>query len=372
MKRIVPYIPLSCSLTWLEQDSSLLHPINIHTSFSPSWFANRMELDYGQAWHTDPEVRRESFVSMAGVLAKEFFRLRKGFDPMDIRGSISQVYTCSLMASLFGQEILFRKNDWPDNRGRALSDEEVEELVMPDFASHPVFRDIIRQIGVNRKRWGRDEGVLNYQGVLNTAFRLRGENVFLDMIDAPKRAHRLLSTVCDTTMAVVDAVYAEQKKGGVSRNYFVTSNCVVNMISGEQYEHFVLPYDNLLSEHYELFGIHNCGWSVDEYVDAYRKIPNMGYLDFGIESDFKRIKKTFGEGTTLCPIFNPSDFSNRSDGEIVGILESIHRDIGDCQIILGGLDDTVHVQTVVDFFEHVANIWNVPKETLPPDIPDSF
>ncbi len=372
MKRIVPYIPLSCSLTWLEKDFSSFPPVKIHTSFSPSWFARRMDLDYGQVWHTDPESRRESFVSMARVLAREFPGLRRGFDPGDIRGSISQIYGCSLMAALFGQEILFRKNDWPDNRGRALLDEEVEELVMPDFALHPVFRDIIRQIGVNRKRWGRDEGVLNYQGVLNTAFRLRGQNIFLDMIDSPERAHRLLSTVCETTMSVVDAVYAEQKKGGVSRNHFVTSNCVVNMISGNQYERFVLPYDNLLSEHYELFGIHNCGWSVDEYVDVYGTIPNMCYLDFGIESDFKRIRKTFDERTTLCPIFNPSDLSNRSDGEIVGILESIHRDLGDCQIILGGLDDTVPAQTIVGFFEHVANIWDVPMENLPPDIPDSF
>jgi hypothetical protein len=372
MKRIVPYIPLSCSLTWLERDSSLIPPVNIHTSFSPSWFAKRMDLDYGESWHTDPAVRRESFISMAGVLSEEFPELRKGFERKDIRGSISQAYTCSLMASLFGQEIIFRKSDWPDNRGKHLTDEEAESLSVPDFPSHPVFKDIVRQIALIRKKWGRGEGVLNYQGVLNTAFRLRGQDVFLDMIDAPARAQRLLGTVCDTTMAVVDAVYAEQRKSGVSRNHFVTSNCVVNMISSEQYKRFVLPYDSLLSRHYDFFGIHNCGWPVDEYIDAYGTIANMGYLDFGIESDFKRIRKTFGSAVTFCPIFNPSDLANRSDGEIVGILESIHRDLGECQIILGGLDDTVSVRIVADFFEHVAKIWNVPVATLPPDIPDSF
>lgn len=38
----------------------------------------------------------------------------------------------------------------------------------------------------------------------------------------------------------------------------------------------------------EAFGglaLHNCAWTVDPYLEAYQKIPRMGYLDMGITED---------------------------------------------------------------------------------------
>ena len=51
--------------------------------------------------------------------------------------------------------------------------------------------------------------------MLNTAFRLRGEQIFTDMVAAPERAHHVLDVVCRTTMRFADAVYARQARSGV-------------------------------------------------------------------------------------------------------------------------------------------------------------
>ena len=67
--------------------------------------------------------------------------------------------------------------------------------MLPDIESHPLFIDIMRQADIIEREWGPVEGELNYQGVLNTAFRLRGESIFTDMVAAPDRARRVLEVV---------------------------------------------------------------------------------------------------------------------------------------------------------------------------------
>jgi hypothetical protein len=59
----------------------------------------------------------------------------------------------------------------------------------------------------------------------------------------------------------------------------------INTVSPGHYEEFVLPLDRELGGRYPQFGIHNCNWEADLYLDALRKIPRIGYLDTGIESD---------------------------------------------------------------------------------------
>ena len=93
------------------------------------------------------------------------------------------------MAALFGQEIVYSTNGWPENRRVLLGDTEAEALTVPEFESSRFFSDLMNQMGTIQSEWGEVEGELNYQGVLNTAFRLRGEEIFVDMMSAPKRDH---------------------------------------------------------------------------------------------------------------------------------------------------------------------------------------
>jgi hypothetical protein len=361
---IYPYIPFASSLVWNrgQDDAS---PVKVHVSFSPDWFRARMGLDLGLRWHTDPAYRRESFRDMARALNVEFPSLRLGGDPEAIRGGISQIHTCAPVAALFGQEVVYASDAWPENRRRILSDSEAEELRPPDFESGPLFADLMRQMDLLEARWGRIDGELNYQGVLNTAFRLRGEQIFMDMVCAPQRARRVLGAVCETTMRFADAVYARQARSGVTRDFFVTSNCVVNMISENHYREFVMPYDQLLSAHYANFGIHNCGWTVDAYARAYAEIRPLGYLDFGVRSDLPALKRLF-PAAVLTVILNPEDVVGRTPQEVRSTLERLRAALGRCRIIIGSLDGRTPSGVVSDFFLAAAEVWGVPLEALVP------
>jgi hypothetical protein len=371
---IYPYIPFASSLVWNRGGSEAEAPgakaggevaTKVHVSFSPDWFCRRMDLDYGERWHRDPVHRRESFVSMARALNEEFPDLRLGGEPESIRGGLSQVNTCALMAAVFDQEILFARDQWPENRKRLLDDAAADSLEVPRITAHPVFEDLMRQIELIEREWGAVDGELNYQGVLNTAFRLRGEQIFLDMVAEPQRAHRVLEVVFRTMVALADAVYSRQAQAGVQKDYFVTSNCVVNMISEAHYREFVMPYDRLLAEHYRCFGIHNCGWSVDAYAEAYAEIGELGYLDFGLRSNLGLLKELF-PGTVLTVILNPDDVLGRNPREIEKDLRRLQGTLGSCRIILGSLDGATDSEEVRRFFLTTATVWGLPVEELVP------
>jgi hypothetical protein len=372
---LFPYVPFASSLVWNrggieagaggDPAEAGEQATKVHLSFSPDWFCRRMDLDYGERWHRDPPYRRESFVGMARALNAEFPDLRLGGDPDSIRGGLSQVNTCALTAALFGQEILFARDQWPENRKRLLDDDAADSLEPPRVTDHPVFEDLMRQIDLIAGQWGAVDGELNYQGVLNTAFRLRGEQIFLDMAAEPQRAHRVLGVVCRTMIDLADALYARQAQTGVQKDYFVTSNCVVNMISGAHYRQFIMPYDRQLAEHFRSFGIHNCGWSVDAYAEAYAELGDLGYLDFGLDSDLRRLRELFPR-TILAVILNPNEVLGRSPQEIEMDLRRIRESLGACRIIVGSLDGTTDSAEVKRFFHCAATVWEQPVEELVP------
>jgi hypothetical protein len=365
-EQIMPLVPFSSALVWRREKGSPA-PLRIHMSFTPNWFADRMELDYGERWHTDPFYRRQSFVAMAQALNREFPSLKLGGDPEALRGDLNQIYTCCLMGAVFGQEIVYYKNTWPDNRGKPVEDDRAaEELQAPAFRNLEVFESLMRQMDSIEREWGVIEGDLNYQGILNIAFRIRGDKIFSDMYEAPDRAHHVLAVVGRTLQEVVDVVYERQRKSGARRDYFVTSNCVVNMISGDSYRQFLYPYDRLLSDHYPIFGVHNCGWNVNAYTQPYSEIRSLDYLDFGITSDLARIKQLC-PGALLNLILNPEDVLHLDAPGLRAMLARVHDILGSCRITLGSMDTGTPPRLIEDFFRIAAEVWGTTVEALVPE-----
>ena len=366
MRVLVPHIPFSCSLGF-QPGPVESPPCQIHAGFTPAWFRQYMALDYRESWHADPDLRRESFGEMARVLNAQFPELRLGGNPEAAVGSISQIQTAAFMGSLFGLAIEYHADAWPDQRCRFLTDQEVDALEGPDFRRAPVFENLIRQMDRIAEKWGAITGALNYQGVLNTAFRLRGQDLFVDMALAPARAHQLLAVVCETMLGVIDAVYSRQTRSGVVRDFFVTANCVVNMISPEHYREFVMPYDRKLAAHFPLFGIHNCAWRVDPYAAAYAELRELSYLDFGFNSDFALLKRLFPR-TTLSAMYSPVALAHDSEATVRAELQRLHDAVGRCRIIVADIEAGTPQERLLAFFRIAADVWGTPVNALVPPV----
>jgi hypothetical protein len=130
------------------------------------------------------------------------------------------------------------------------------------------------------------------------------------------------------------------------------SNCVVNMISPQQYEDFILPHDLRLSKEYERFGIHTCNWDVTPYIDALRKIEKMGYLDSGMMADLKRVRETFPDARRAV-LYGPLELENKTLLEIRADIERLATEYAPCDIVMADVESTTPDSRVLDFLRIV-------------------
>ena len=359
-RRIIPYIPLSCALLQKIVPADRNPGFKIDYQFIPSWFTQRSEMRFDEPWHTDPFYRYRSFVEMATMLNDAFPEWNLGGEVSEIKGSISGVQSCALPAAFFGQKIVYDPGGWPGNTGEPLTDEEVEELEVPDFRSHPAFENLMLQMDQIEREWGIIEGELNFQSVMNTAFRLRGTHLYLDMYDNPQRVHHLFEVIYRMLVDLIEEVHGRQTRSGAERPFFITANCVVNMISGQHYEQYLMAFDRRLSEHFRYFGIHNCNWSVDEYVASYAQIGKILYLDFGMDSDLVRLKKLFPD-TTRTVFYR---LTGKDPKDVVEDLQLIRRSESCSRIYLSAIGADTPSSLVEHFFTTASRLWNMPVREL--------
>ena len=119
------------------------------------------------------------------------------------------------------------------------------------------------------------------------------------------------------------------------------SNCVVSMVSPDQYEEFVLPPDRALSAEYARFGVHTCNWVIDPYAQSLRKIERMGYLDTGMDSDLARVKRLFPDARRAV-LYTPGEVEAKSLARIAADLRRVAEEYAPCDIVLADEPDIIN------------------------------
>jgi hypothetical protein len=327
--------------------------------FTPKWFRTALGIDFGQCWHTDPEYRCETVLQMRAELRRRFPGSRiGGIDradkPLDL---LTGLYGGSVVVMIYGLKILYAEDNWPNCEHKYLSDEEVEKLEPPDLDKDPVFQDIVRQVDWIEQSEGEIHGYLNWQGILNNAQRLRGENIFFDIIDAPERCRHLFDCIYSTMSEGIRWLHDRQKKSGVDINFMTVSNCLVNMISPQQYRELFLPYDLRFQKEFGNIAIHNCAWNADPYIEDYSKIKNLGYVDMGMNSNLARVRQMIPHARRGL-MYTPMDLANKSWEEVRQDIERIAREYGPCDIVAADIEAGTpdeRVQALIDLCEEISN-----------------
>jgi hypothetical protein len=316
--------------------------LRVSLGFTPRWYHARLGIDFSEAWHADPANRAGSLLAMKRLL-HECFPTVPYFRPVmdgQVERTLSGVNGIMTIPRLYGIEPRYAKDGWPDARdGMHLPREEIPLDRPFDLERHPVLVDLYRQIDIIRDRSGPVHGYLNYQGLLNVALKVRGNDIFLDLLDDPPWVHRFLRHIAETIAAVSRRIQAIQRASAFAVDLLSMSNCVMNMVSPAQYEEFVLPLDREIGERYPRFGIHTCNWKADPYLDALRKIPRMGYLDTGIDSDLARMRALF-PATRRAVLYGPVQFESRSLSELAADFRRIADLAGPCDLVLADVEST--------------------------------
>lgn len=335
MKQLKYYIALGAPpiRTPAKGDESFMRP---EVGFNPSWFHRFCGIDFSEKWHADTEYRLKCHEVMRREIRKRFPGYNIGGvlddEPYDL---FTGIYGIGIMDSIFGRSLHYYNDKWPAPYGQVLNDDEIHDLEVPNLVNNKFFMGILDELDRIYKLTGSVRGFLNWQGNLNTAFRLRGESIFMDLIDNTILVEKLFSVISNTYIQGVKLLYNKQKEYGIEYDFATVANCTVNMVGPELYESCLLKYDQKISAAFSIIGVHNCAWTVTPYLELYSKIPNVVYIDMGIESDLKRARDVFPEARRNC-LYKSVDLKNKSKEEIRMDFENIAENLAPCDV---GLPD---------------------------------
>ena len=182
--------------------------------FNPSWFHKFCGVDFSEKWHQDPKIRLQAHEKMSAEIKRRFPGRSIGGvleeKPPDL---LTGTYGIGVVDQIFGRALKYFPDRWPVPVGEPLTDAQADALVVPDIANNGFFQGLLAQVDEIHALTGSAAGYLNWQGVLNTAFRLRGQEIFVDMVVSPDRARRIFDVVAETMIQSVKMLHARQRTG---------------------------------------------------------------------------------------------------------------------------------------------------------------
>lgn len=309
--------------------------------FTPAWYRAAVGVEFGERWHGDVAHRRAAVLAMRAELARRFPGLEIGGGgtslaraPLDL---LTGVHGAAVVAGLFGRPIVYAPDKWPAVAAEYLSPEEVERLRPPDLDHSRFFADLRRQVEAIAASEGRVVGFLNWQGILNNAERLRGPDLFIDLIEAPERSRHLFDCVCTTMIEGWRRLRGWQAATGFRYDFATISNCLVNLVSPRQYRELLQPFDRRLARETAVLGVHNCAWDATPYLPALAELPTVGYVDMGLESNLPLARRLFPNARRAV-MYSPVALAEASSAELRRNLERVASELAPCDVVCADLD----------------------------------
>jgi hypothetical protein len=336
--QLISYIAPAAPATRREAagDEPFLRP---EIGFTPAWYRQHADINFGEPFHCDPAYRRECVLMMRDSLRHHFPGMGIGGSngpdaPLDL---LTGTFGTGTVAGIYGVPLVYTADNWPNCAHEHLTDKQVARLEPPNLDTNPHFTQLMEQLDWIATCEGRIEGFINWQGVLNNAHRLRGAQLFIDLVEAPDLCRHLFACVCETMIEGLRRLHARQRASGVNHRFVTSSNCLVNLVSPATYRDLLLPYDRKLAEVYDCLGIHNCAWTVNPYLNHYASIPHIAYVDMGVKSDLPRVKQLFPDARRAV-MYSPTDLANLPLSQIESDLRRIARELAPCEVVFADIE----------------------------------
>ncbi len=322
--------------------------MRVSLGFEPAWFCQRCNVDFSRRWHTDPFYRHETLQRMKIELVRAFPSVPYWDSARtDDLATLSGCYGSYMIANIFGIPSQYAPDRWPALDPKRLSIQDIESLRADRILDAPIVADLFRQMDIIEQEWEIIHGYMSWQGVLNNAFNIRGQEIFVDMVERPEFVHRFLSLITEVMTRVAQRVQERQQQSGFAIHQFSVSNCVMNMISPRMYKTFIFPYDTKIARSFERFGVHTCNWNVTPYLNVLNELPNVGYLDMGIMSDMRKARDMFPNARRAV-LYSPVKLQDSPLGEIRADMEKIYRELAPCDVVMADIQVTTPDQRVND------------------------
>ena len=229
---------------------------------SPNWVHTAMDVKFNERYFMDPEYRQVENRQVAAwlgtfntMLQTRFARFDVDWEPVGISGvagmydpdgleklTVGLPQPFPVVTAMFGGEIVYFDNDNPDSKGEPLAGiGSASEVHIPDFATTFPVSVYVQQYEALAARFGKDKVDLSFlylHSPLTIAYRLRGEQLFLDMVDDPELATAILEAAHATSLGVYEMY---ERIGGRPERVLPIATCIASLISPDVYRRWEIP-----------------------------------------------------------------------------------------------------------------------------------
>jgi uroporphyrinogen-III decarboxylase len=267
----------------------------IELVFNPNWWHKTAGISFKEPFYLDPATRIQNDITMRRVLYERYGKLGMGEADPQPRPIIGSVHVAGgfVIPALLGAEIQFADAEAPQPLPVSLSKAQLAAFEKPDFRALWPMNELIHQMDALEDEYGTLVGDLNTDGLLNAAYHLYGQDLFLDFYMDPTTVRRLLEIIGELIVDV--ALYVRGRTGDCSiavnrmaahidRGLFLHANCSVQMISPDSYREMHLPVEEAMAARIRPFGVHHCGDNMHRIAPEYAKL-GATFFDVGWGSD---------------------------------------------------------------------------------------
>jgi len=305
--------------------------------FNPNWWYRTAGISFDEPFYFDAQTRIRNDIAMRRALYERYSDLGLGEADPQPRPIIGSLHVAGgfVIPALLGAEIIFAPDAAPQPRPVGLAVQKIEALEKPDFREGWPMKPLIADMDALEAEYGYLVGDLNTDGLLNAAYHLYGQELFVDFYQAPERVRRLLDIIGELIVDV--ASYVRRRTGSCSISVnrmvehvdpalFLHANCSVQMISPGSYREMHLPVEQRMAGRIQPFGVHHCGDNTHAIAPAYAQLPAC-YVEVGWGSDVGACRQALPD-VFLNLRLSPVRMLQCTPQEIAGDTEKLLRDAG--------------------------------------------
>jgi len=323
-------------------------------------------MTFDEDYFFHPARRVEAERKMEQVLHQRWGRFGLGGDHDKDLPVVGPVH---LAAGYLISEMLGCRVDYLEDSPPQVVPAEVDRLdLVPDdaFAS-PAYHRFAGLVDALKTRHGGLTGDVNFSGVLNTALDLRGQSLFMDMLDRPDEVTSFFTGIATVIDRLTEQLRRETGTTSISVNrnvrniprpIFLHSECSHVMISNDSYEQFLMALDVEWSRRHRPFGIHYCGEDPHRYAEVFAKLPHLDFLDVGWGGDVAVLREHLPH-TFLNIRLSPVEIVKQTPDQIRETVRRLVRASGNpylTGVCCINMDDQVSDQQVSAIFEEVESL----------------
>lgn len=339
-------------------------PLPVEIVLHPSWWHKHAGICFDEDFFFHPAKRVESERKMEKILYDKWGRFGLGGDREKDLPVVGAVH---LAAGFMISEMLGCRVEYPEDASpQVICAEDLNLSVSSGRAfNSPAFKKFSKLLDALKTRYGYLTGDVNWSGILNIALDLRGQDIFLSLHDKPEETLSLFRAIADVIDGFNGRIEAETGSTSISVNrnvlhfsepLYLHSECSLTMISENDYERFLLPFDIAWSSGKRPFGVHYCGSDPHRFAKSFAKIPNLDFLDLGWGGDIALLRRHL-PNTFFNLRLSPVDVAAWSPDEIAKTVRRIVMESGNPRltgVCCINLDDRVKDDQIEALFETVG------------------